>query len=114
MSAKSLPKENPSILQLLPVFSELLPVSLILEWIKESQKRFYQRLFTPLVLIWGFIYQRLNSDHTTDAAVSIIKSGSVDHLDNQHSKPLSQRIQSESTAAYCKGRQRLPLIVLGF
>lgn len=112
MSTFNKPEVKPSIGQLLPVFSELLPVSLILDWLLECPKRFYQRLFTPLVLLWGFIYQRLNSDHTTDAAVSFIKSGAVDYLDNQHSKPLSERIQSESTAAYCKGRKRLPLSLL--
>ncbi len=83
-------------LQLLPVFCELLPVSLISDWLKECPKRFYLRLFTPLVVLWGFIYQRLNYDHTTDAAVSYLKSGAVDHLDLRHEKPLSERIQSES------------------
>jgi hypothetical protein len=85
---------------------------LILEWLLECLKRFYIRLFTPLLILWGFIYQRLNFDHTTDAAVSYFTSGAVDHLDNQHNKPLSERIQSESNAAYCKGRQRLPLSLL--
>jgi hypothetical protein len=112
MSTLSEPKDKPNILQLLPVFNELLPVSLILEWLLECPKRFYIRLFTPLVLLWGFIYQRLNFDHTTDAAVSYFASGAVDHLDNQHHQPLSERIQSESNAAYCKGRQRLPLSLL--
>jgi len=64
------------------------------------------------VVLWGFIYQRLNSDHTTDAAVSYLASGGVDHLDNCHDNPLSERIQSESTAAICFGRQRLPLVLL--
>jgi hypothetical protein len=112
MSTLSFPKENPNLRQLVPVFSELLPVSLIFDWLKDCPNRFYIRLFTPLVLLWGFIYQRLNRDHTTDAAVSYFKSGAVDHLDNCHDKPLSERIQSESSAAYCKGRQRLPLLLL--
>ncbi|MHC4537920.1 MAG: IS4 family transposase [Planctomycetota bacterium] len=112
MSALSNSEVKLKPLQLLPVFCELLPVALILDWLKECPKRFYFRLFTPLVVLWGLIYQRLNSDHTTDAAVSYLKSGAVDQLDNRHHKPLSERIRSESTAAYCKGRQRLPLLLL--
>lgn len=80
--------------------------------IRASQKRFYERLFTPLILVWCLIYQHLNEDLTCDAAVSYLASGVVDHLDNRHNEPLSRRIKSESTVAYCKGRWRLPLWVL--
>jgi len=112
MAAQSQPQVKPSIPELLPVFQELLPASVIRALVQASQKRFYERLFTPLLLVWCFIFQRLNHDHTCDAVVSYVASGAVDHLDNKHRQPLSQRIKSESTAAYCKGRQRLPLSVL--
>ncbi|MFN3763449.1 MAG: IS4 family transposase, partial [Anaerolineae bacterium] len=98
--------------ELLPVFQELLPSRLIQEWLRKSERRFYQRLFTPLVTLWGLIFQRLNPDHSCDAALAHISSGAVDDLDAGHDHPLSQRIRSESTAAYCKARQRLPLSVL--
>lgn len=94
------------------MFSELLPAKVIWELVKASERRFYKRLFTPLIVVWGFIYRRLNNDHTCDAVLSHISSGAVDHLDDRQVKPLSQRIKSESTAAYCQGRQRLPLSVL--
>lgn len=106
------PKVQPSAPELLPVFQRLLPAQVIRELVQASGKRFYERLFPPLIVVWGFIYQRLHDDHTCDAVVSHISSGAVDHLDDRHGKPLSQRIKSESTAAYCKGRQRLPLSVL--
>lgn len=80
--------------------------------ISDSQENFYMRLFTPLVLLWCFIYQRLNEDHTCDAVVSHLTNGTADYLENSHPIPLSQRIKSFNTAAYCKGRQRLPLSVL--
>ncbi len=110
MATLSQQKSSPS--ELLPVFTELLPVQKIGEWVKASGKTFYQRLFTPLVVVWGFIYQRLNADHTCDAALSYISSGQVDHLDTSHQHPLSVRIKSVSTAAYCKARKRMPLSVL--
>ncbi len=112
MSTQSEPNAKPSIPQLLPVFQELLPVEVIRDLVRASGKRFYERLFTPLVMVWGFIYQRLNNDHTCDAVVSYIASGAVDHLDDRHETPLSRRMKSESSAAYCKGRKRLPLAVL--
>lgn len=112
MYTKSQPKEKPGFPELFPVFEELLPVQLLREWIQASGNRFYERLFTPLILVWCFLYQRLNEDHTCDAAVSHLASGAVDHLDTRHKKPASKRIKSESTAAYSKGRKRLPLSVL--
>lgn len=112
MSAQIQFQGQPTMAQLLPTFTELLPVQVVRELIRDSKKKFYERLFTPLVVVWGLIFQRLNSDHTCDAALSHIVSGSVDHLDSRHNTPLSERIESESTSAYCKGRQRLPLSVL--
>lgn len=112
MSTQAQPKGKPSLSELLPVFQDLLPVQVLRGWIQASGKRFYERLFTPLILVWCFLYQRLNEDHTCDAAVSYVATGAVDHLDPWHKEPPSQRIQSESTAAYCKGRARLPLSVL--
>lgn len=112
MYTQSQPKETPSVSELLPVFEELLPVRQLREWIRASGKRFYDRVFTPLLLGWCLIYQRLHEDHTCEAVVSYVTSGAVDHLTPQHKEPVSQRIRSESTAAYCKGRKRLPLSVL--
>jgi len=113
MHTKSQPKqEKPRISELLPVFEGLLPVPLLRDWIQASGKRFYERLFTPLILVWCFVSQRLNEDHTCDAAVSHVASGAVDHLDTRHQEPPSRRLKSESTAAYSKGRKRLPLSVL--
>ena len=112
MSTQSQSQEQPTIAQLLPVFTEVLPVQVVRKLIHDSKKKFYERLFTPLVVIWGLTFQRLNSDHTCDAALSHIAGGAVDHLDDGHDTPLSERIQSENTAAYCKGRRRLPLSVL--
>jgi len=112
MSAQSHAQKQPTVPQLLPVFEELLPTQVIRKLIRDTKKTFYERLFTPLVIVWGLVFQRLNSDHTCDGALSHIAGGAVDHLDDRHETPLSERIKSESTSAYCKARQRLPLSVL--
>lgn len=112
MFAQSYIQKLPPIPQLLPLFKELLPAQVIRQLICDTGKTFYERLFTPLVVVWGLIFQRLNSDHTCDGVLSHIAGGAVDHLDDRHEIPLSERIQSENTSAYCKSRQRLPLSVL--
>jgi hypothetical protein len=112
MSTLSQPPAKPGPAELLPVFQELLPVQVVRDLVRATKRRFYERLFTPLILVWCMIYQRLNADHSLDAVVSYVDSGAVDHLDERHAQPVSQRKQSESTAAYSKGRQRLPLAVL--
>jgi hypothetical protein len=104
---------KPSISQIMTLYTHMFSNKFLNHVLSSSQKRFYQRLFTPLILLWCFIFQRLNCDHTLDAVVSHISSGSVDHMDSSKKKvPLSQRIRSQNTAAYSKGRKRLPLQVL--
>ena len=112
MSTQSHFQEQPTTAQLLPVFTELLPAQVVQKLIRDSKKKFYKRLFMPIVVVWGLTFQRLNSDHTCDAALSHIGGGAVDHLDYWHDTSLSERIISENTAAYCKARKRLPLSVL--
>jgi len=105
---------RPSPEELLPVYQELLPSALVRVWVKASKVKLYWRLLTPLVILWGFIFQRLNPDHTCDAAVSHLHSGAADGLVPVHpvAGPLSRRLTSESTSAYVQGRNRLPLSVL--
>jgi len=72
----------------------------------------YWRLLTPLVILWGSIYQRLNSGCSCDAVVS--HTGACDRLDpeDKNDLPLSMRLSSENTSAYVQGRNRLPLEIL--
>ncbi|MFZ1465107.1 MAG: hypothetical protein WAV60_13735, partial [Anaerolineae bacterium] len=112
MAALAQSARRPSSAELLPVFQELLPVQVLRDLVQATKKRFYERIFTPLILTWCMIYQRLNADHSLDAVVSYVGTGAVDRLDQRHAEPLSQRLRSESTSAYSQGRQRLPLAVL--
>ncbi len=65
---------------------------------------FYNRLFTPIVTLWYLLFQRLNADHTLDAALSDARAGGADRLH----KKLSRHLRSDSTSAYSDARQRLP------
>jgi len=105
-------KALPSIAQLGSTFKELLPVQVVEDLIGACDRRFYSRLYTPLIVLWCFIFQRLNADHTLDAVVSHIASGKVDDLDLREGPAVSARMRSQSTAAYSKARKRMPLEVL--
>lgn len=94
--------------RLWPVFEQLLPTTTVLGLLAQVSQRFYQRLYPPLVVLWGFVFQRLRSDHSCDGFVSALASGCWPALyDPRASGPP----MSENTAAYCKARQRLPLAV---
>ena len=68
----------------------------------------YQRLWTPLLTLWYFIWQWLQPHHTLEAVVTDARRGGADRLSPKN-KRLSQRIKSRATASYCRARQRLPL-----
>jgi hypothetical protein len=76
---------------------------------KETGPRFYQRILPPLLVIWGFIFQRLNPDHTCDACWSYLSSDTV--RERLGVPPLTVEKLSESNSAYCQARKRLPWAV---
>lgn len=98
---------TPTPADVLPLFKRLLLGQVVTELVAATGKRFYHRLFIPLVVLWGFTFQRLNSDHSCDAATSYFATGAADEL----CPGLSTRM-SDNTAGYCKARQRLPLSVV--
>lgn len=112
MIAYHQPKAQASIHQLQLVFKTVLTKEVIGDLLKASEKRVYERLFTPMVVMWCLVFQRLNHDHSCDAVVSYVGSGAIDELDERHSQTISQRIKSESTSGFCQARARLPLAVL--
>lgn len=89
-----------------PLYQDWLPTQLISQLLIESKRRFYQRVLPPVLVLWGFIFQRLNPDHSCDAAWSYLSSDAV--RERFGLPPLPPASRSESTSAYCQARQRLP------
>jgi hypothetical protein len=100
-------KTSVNLAELLPLYQRLLPTQVIAALIAETKRTFYQRLMPPVLILWGFIFQRLNDDHTCDAAWSYLSSAAVDPL--RAGQKSGRPAVSESTSAYCQARQRLPL-----
>ncbi len=95
---------------LLPLYREWLPLDVIRTFFRETGHRFYQRVLPPILVIWGFIFQRLNPDHSCDAAWSYLSSDAV--REQVGLPPLPIEKLSESNSAYCQARQRLPYAVV--
>jgi len=91
---------------LLPLYQTWLPVQVIRQLFRETGHQFYQRVLPPVLVLWGFIFQRLNPDHTCDAAWSYLSSDAF--RERLGLAPLATAQLSESNSAYCQARQRLP------
>lgn len=101
-----------TIAEIWSVFQQLLCAEHIRALQASHTQRFYERVFTPWIVIWCLIYQRLHADHRCSAVVSFMASGGFDELADTHALPRSQRLASLSTSAYCQARQRLPVELL--
>lgn len=90
--------------QLLHWFVKLLPRRALLQLPSLQSQSFYNRLFNPLVTLWYLLFQRLNSDHSLEAALANARSGGALRLNRK----LSGALLSNSTCSYSDARQRLP------
>ncbi len=80
-------------------FQELLPRATIEEVLREIGLKYKNRIYNPIVIVWSFLSQVLNSDHSCKNAVSRI----IAHLAEE-----DLETPSENTSAYCQARKRLP------
>lgn len=80
-------------------FKELLPESAINQAISELKIKYKKRLFDPVVTLWAFLSQVLDSDKTCHNAVSKIVA---------HFAEKEVEVPSTDTSAYCQARARLP------
>lgn len=80
-------------------FSKLLPQAHVETAIEQHHVCFRERLYTPLLTIWTFLYQVLASDQSCRAAVARLLA----YLCVGGHPPCSPK-----TGPYCKARQRLP------
>ena len=107
---------HPTPEELLPLFRTCFSRATIQQLLRETAPTttFYWRLFTPLIVLWCLIVQRLQADHTTDALLTHLHTGAADALapSEAHALALSQRLLSENTSAYVQGRTRLPLALI--
>lgn len=80
-------------------FKELLPESVIEQAIRKLKIRYKKRLFAPVITLWAFLSQVLDTDKSCHNAVSKI----IAYLIGE-----GVEIPSTDTSAYCQARARLP------
>ena len=80
-------------------FQELLPSATIEDILRENGVKYRNRIYNPIVVVWSFLSQILDPDHSCKNAVSRIIA---------HSCSEEIETPSENTSAYCKARKRLP------
>jgi hypothetical protein len=80
-------------------FQELLPRERIEDILTEVGVKYRERIYNPIVIVWSFLSQVLDPDHSCKNAVSRI----IAYLASEELEP-----PSENTSAYCQARKRLP------
>ncbi|MBW4455872.1 MAG: IS4 family transposase [Nostoc indistinguendum CM1-VF10] len=91
-------------------FKELLPSSVVEQAMKELKIRYYQRLFDPIITLWVFLSQVLDTDKSCHNAVSKViayLSGLEVEIPSLRDAP-----RTTDTSAYCQARSRLPETLL--
>lgn len=80
-------------------FKELLPSTVIQETLAKLSIKYRSRLFDPIVTLWAFLSQVLDTDKSCHNAVSRV----IAHLVGE-----GVELPSTDTSAYCQARTRLP------
>jgi len=80
-------------------FTDVLSEDLVAQSLTAVGVFWNDRIYTPLVTLWGFLGQVLSADHSCRAAVARL----IAHLVSRGEKPCSAQ-----TGAYCQARERLP------
>ena len=80
-------------------FQEILPSKIIEEVINDLGIKCRSRLYTPIVIVWSFLLQVLDPEHSCKNAVSKVIAYLVAE---------GKERPSENTGAYCRARKKLP------
>jgi hypothetical protein len=92
---------------LLQRFRALLPSPLLALWLQGH--RFYDRGFTPLIILWYLVFEHLSGKSTLEDVLEDAQDGGADRLSTQGKPPLSQTLRSDSTSSWSTARGRLPV-----
>ena len=80
-------------------FQKLLKSEIIEDILQEIGVKYKSRIYSPIVIVWSFLSQVLDSDHSCQNAVSRI----IAYLASE-----GLETPSENTSAYCQARKKLP------
>ena len=84
-------------------FEQVLPEAVVQQVLQEQGVKYRQVLYTPIVVLWAWLSQVLDSDKSLSNGVKRVITWMVG---------AKQPVPSADTGAYSKARKRLPLAVL--
>ena len=84
-------------------YRDLLDGEIVRSALAEEKLKFRVRTYTPLVTLWTFLTQVLDTDHSCRKAVSSLRAFLISQ---------GQPAVSPDTSNYCKARRRLPLSLI--
>ena len=84
-------------------FEQVLPEAVIQQVLEEQGVSYRQTLYTPIVVVWAWMSQVLDSDKSLSNAVSRVIAWLA---------AAGEEVPSADTGGYSKARKRLPLPVL--
>ncbi len=84
-------------------FEQILPSAVMQQVLEEQGVSYRQTLYTPIVVVWAWMSQVLDSDKSLSNAVSRVIAWLA---------AAGEKVPSADTGGYSKARKRLPLSVL--
>ena len=84
-------------------FEQVLPEVVLQKLLEEQGVKYRQTLYTPMVVLWAWVCQVLDTDKSLSNAVNRVMAWLA---------AAGEAVPSSDTGAYSKARKRLPLAVL--
>src|SRR6266478_639406 len=102
---------SPDPLQLLRLFQKVAPAQFFYELCQKQGYGFRQGIYTPAVVVWLMIWQRLPGNHGLAAAVQYLLHGGAKDLLNDCKRCTRDEV-SAAPGGYCQARLKLPKLIV--
>jgi hypothetical protein len=102
---------SPNPLQLLRLFQKVAPAHFFNELCQKHGYGFRQGVYTPMVVVWLMIWQRLSGNHGLAGAVQYLLNGGAQDLLNDCKRCTRDEV-SAAPGGYCQARQKLPKLIV--
>jgi hypothetical protein len=96
----------------LSLLVEVAPPTRFQKWINEQPRRFRQGIYSPAVVIWLMMFQRLEQRGTLSLAVGELAAGGVPEQLLVCCKRVREQRISLNTSGYARARQQLPMSIV--
>lgn len=101
---------SPDCFQLLSLFRRVVPASFFRELARKHGYRFRDGIYHPSVVVWLMIWQKLQGNRSTAAAVQHLLQGGAQERMNGCQRWRRDQV-SAATGGYCQARQKLPKLI---